>query len=93
MTARSAITEFLLGDRDRIHTFCCWAFGNEYDTCYHMDLLDKWNKLHGTQYKIRESEGVYPSCKKMIELWEMEVEADAIREKNRELSNHLIINT
>ena len=36
-----------------------------------------------TKFKINETDLIYSSIKIMIELWEMEVEADSIREENR----------
>lgn len=80
MSPRSAIEACLLGNQKKIHDFASWAFGDDYREMDNMDLLNNWNKLHGSQYTLSETEEVWPSCKKMVELWEMEVEPDEIRE-------------
>jgi hypothetical protein len=63
--------EYFLGDK--AYDCALWAFGEGFETEEAIDLLDRWNKLHGDKLLLHEDDTILDDVEKIVNLWKSHV--------------------
>lgn len=83
--------EGMLGDADKAHKCALWAFGKGFENVSLSELPERWNKLHGRIYLIKDSGNPYEDSCKIINLWREHMskkKAPKVAQPNVPLSVH-----
>jgi hypothetical protein len=49
--------------------FALWAFGAHYDNLWNEELMERWNRIHGKRYQLRENGALQYDIPNMVSLW------------------------
>jgi hypothetical protein len=59
-------------DKDKVHKFTTWAFGDDFKDKKLDEIRQLWNKIHGHQFKVVPNENIAVTVPHMIELWKQD---------------------